>query len=173
MHSKVLLSGGLAAIALLAAACGGASQSAATSSFSPSSPATSVSPSSSAAPVVNAAITLTMANNPKLGQILVDSSGRTVYLFLADKGPTSVCYTQCAAYWPPVITHGALKAGAGVNASLLGTTARTDGTTEVTYAGHPLYYFISDKKPGDVTGQGVNGFGAPWYVVAPSGMQVG
>lgn len=172
MHSKFLLSGGLAAITLAAAACGSASQSVATSSSPPSSPAASVSPSSSPAPVVSTGITLTVANNPRLGQILVDSSGRTVYLFVADKGTTSVCYTQCAAYWPPVITNGALRAGSGVNSSLLGTTARTDGTEEVTYAGHPLYYFISDKKPGDATGQGVKGFGAPWYVVAPTGMQV-
>jgi len=173
MHSKLVLSGGLAAITLFAVACGGASPSIARSSSSPNSPAISVSPSSSPAPLTNAGFTLTVADNPKLGQILVDSSGRTVYLFIADKGTTSVCYTQCATYWPPMITRGAVKAGAGVNATLLGTTARTDGTTEVTYAGHPLYYFISDKKPGDVTGQGVNGFGAPWYVVAPSGMQVG
>jgi predicted lipoprotein with Yx(FWY)xxD motif len=108
----------------------------------------------------------------RLGTILVDSGGRTLYLFAADTGSKSVCYGQCAGIWPPVLVHGAPQAGPGVNASLLGTTARTDGTVEVTYAGHPLYYFISDKKPGDVTGEGVNGFGAPWYVVAPSGMQV-
>ncbi len=173
MHSKLLVSGGAMAIALLAAACGGASQYVASSGSSASSPSTSASPIPSASPIAKTGITLTVANTPKLGRILVDGSGRTVYLFLADKGQTSACYTQCAVYWPPVITHGAVDAGPGVNPSLLGTTTRTDGTMEVTYGGHPLYYFISDKKPGDVTGQGVNGFGAPWYVVAPSGMQVG
>jgi predicted lipoprotein with Yx(FWY)xxD motif len=109
----------------------------------------------------------------RLGDVLVDSSGRTVYLFLADRGTTSSCNSSaCVLYWPPVLTKGAPQASAGVNASLLGTTHRADGTTEVTYAGHPLYYFISDKKPGDVTGQGINGFGAPWYVVARSGMRI-
>ncbi|HEY8798137.1 MAG TPA: hypothetical protein VIO85_09765, partial [Candidatus Dormibacteraeota bacterium] len=104
-----------------------------------------------------------------LGKILVDGNGMTVYLFVADTGTASTCYTSCATIWPPVLTTGAPKAGAGAQASLLGTTARTDGTTEVTYAGHPLYYFIKDKKPGDTTGQGVNGFGALWWVLAPSG----
>jgi predicted lipoprotein with Yx(FWY)xxD motif len=106
--------------------------------------------------------------------VLVSASGRTVYLFLADRGMDSSCNSaSCVLYWPPVLTKGAPQAGAGVNRSLLGTTHRMDGTTEVTYAGHPLYYFISDKKRGDVTGQGINGFGAPWYVVAPSGMRIG
>jgi predicted lipoprotein with Yx(FWY)xxD motif len=111
--------------------------------------------------------------NTRLGTILVDGTGRTVYLFLADKGTASVCYGKCAVYWPPVLTAGTPQAGGSVNSSLLGTTKRSDGTTEVTYDGHPLYYFISDKARGDVTGQGVNGFGGLWYVVAPSGVQIG
>jgi predicted lipoprotein with Yx(FWY)xxD motif len=109
----------------------------------------------------------------RLGDILVNSGGRTIYLFLADKGTKSSCNSSaCVLYWPPVLTKGAPQAGAGVKASLLGTTRRADGTTEVTYAGHPLYYFISDKKPGDVTGQGINGFGGLWYVLSPSGMLI-
>ena len=116
--------------------------------------------------------TIAVAANPKLGQILVDGTGRTVYLFVADQGTTSVCYTDCAAAWPPVLTHGAPQAGAGANASLLGTTTRKDGSTEVTYAGHPLYYFIADKSAGDTTGQKLNNFGGPWYVVSPSGMEI-
>lgn len=116
--------------------------------------------------------TIAVATNAKLGQILVDGSGRTVYLFVADQGTTSACYTDCAAAWPPVLTHGAPQAGAGANASLLGTTTRKDGSTEVTYAGHPLYYFIADKAPGDATGQKLNNFGGPWYVVSPSGMEI-
>ena len=114
-----------------------------------------------------------MATNSKLGQILVDGSGRTLYLFEADKGTSSTCYSGCAQYWPPLITNGAPKAGAGVTASLLGTTIRTDGTTEVTYGGHPLYYVVTDHNPGDATGQGVNNFGAPWDVVGPDGKQIG
>ena len=111
-----------------------------------------------------------VATDASLGKILVDGNGRTVYLFVADTGTASTCYTSCATIWPPVLTAGAPKAGAGAQGSLLGTTARTDGTTEVTYAGHPLYYFIKDKKPGDTTGQGVNGFGALWWVLSPSGV---
>ena len=116
--------------------------------------------------------TITVAQNAKLGQILVDGNGRTLYLFEADTSSASTCYGSCATYWPPLLTGGPPQAGAGANASLLGTTKRNDGTTEVTYAGHPLYYFIADKKPGDVTGQDINAFGGPWYVVSPSGMQI-
>jgi len=110
-----------------------------------------------------------VATDAKLGKILVDGNGITVYLFVADTGKASTCYTSCAQFWPPVLTAGAPQAGAGAQASLLGTTSRTDGTTEVTYAGHPLYYFLKDKKAGDTTGQGVNGFGALWWVLSPSG----
>jgi len=109
----------------------------------------------------------------RLGQILVDAKGRTVYLFLADSGTTSACNSaSCVQNWPPVLTTGAPQAGPGASASLLGTTTRADGTTEVTYASHPLYYFIADKQPGQVTGQGIDAFGAPWYVVSPAGMQI-
>jgi predicted lipoprotein with Yx(FWY)xxD motif len=110
-----------------------------------------------------------VANNGKLGQILVDDKGMTLYLFVKDTGTSSTCYDQCAKFWPPVLTTGTPQAGTGANQSLLGTTTRTDGKVEVTYAGHPLYYFLSDKAPGDITGQGVNGFGDLWWVVTPSG----
>lgn len=163
MHSRLVFIGGLAAIALLGAACGASTQSQA--GTSPAPIAASPSPAATGA-------TVAVANDSKLGQILVDGSGRTLYLFVADSGSASTCYTSCAQIWPPVLTTGAPKAGTGATASLLGTTARTDGTTEVTYAGHPLYYFVSDKKPGDTTGQGVNGFGGLWYVLSPAGMQI-
>jgi predicted lipoprotein with Yx(FWY)xxD motif len=117
--------------------------------------------------------TVAVAGNSKLGQLLVDGSGRTLYLFEADKGTSSTCYGQCAAYWPPLLTNGAPMAGTGANTSLLGTTTRTDGTVEVTYGGHPLYYVVTDHNPGDATGQGVNNFGAPWDVVGPDGKQIG
>jgi predicted lipoprotein with Yx(FWY)xxD motif len=130
--------------------------------------------SSSPAPATpTSAATVAVANNSKLGQLLVDGSGRTLYLFEADKGTSSTCYGQCAAYWPPLLTNGAPIAGTGANASLLGTTTRTDGTVEVTYGGHPLYYVVTDHNPGDATGQGVNNFGAPWDVVGPDGKQIG
>jgi predicted lipoprotein with Yx(FWY)xxD motif len=146
-------------LALIAAvACGGGSV---------------VQPASSSQPSASApTATVAVANNPKLGQILVDGNGRTLYLFEADKGASSACYGACATYWPPLLTGGAPSAGAGVNAALLGTTKRTDGTTEVTYAGHPLYYVVTDHNPGDTTGQAVNNFGAPWYVVGTDGNKI-
>jgi len=146
------------ATVLLAAACGGSSPSTSAASPSPSPAATGEK--------------IAVATNAKLGQILVDEKGMTVYLFVADTTKESTCYTSCAAIWPPVLTDGAPQAGTGVQASLLGTTTRTDGKVEVTYAGHPLYYFIKDKAPGDVTGQAINGFGALWWVVYPSGAAI-
>lgn len=108
----------------------------------------------------------------RLGRILVDSRGITLYDFVPDKGGKSVCYGACAALWPPLITHGKPIAGHGVRRSLLGTTKRKDGKLEVTYGGHPLYYFVSDRSPGQTTGQGVNQFGGPWWVLSPRGKEI-
>jgi predicted lipoprotein with Yx(FWY)xxD motif len=104
-----------------------------------------------------------------LGTFLVDSSGRTLYLWKADKGSASMCSGACAQAWPPLTTKSKPQAGGGVKASLLGTTKRSDGTLEVTYAGHPLYYFAGDSGPGSTSGQASKGFGADWFVVAPTG----
>jgi predicted lipoprotein with Yx(FWY)xxD motif len=112
-----------------------------------------------------------LANSP-LGHILVDSKGITLYDFVKDKGGVSSCYGACAALWPPLITKGKPHAGSGVRASLLGTTKRKDGKLEVTYKGHPLYYFVTDTKPGQTTGQGVNQFGGPWWVLSPAGKEI-
>jgi predicted lipoprotein with Yx(FWY)xxD motif len=108
----------------------------------------------------------------KLGKILVDGNGRTLYLFEADNGTTSTCHHACAGAWPPLTTKEKPQAGRDTSPALLGTTTRTDHTTEVTYNGHPLYYFVSDIKPGDTTGQGVNSFGAKWYVLNPKGKKI-
>jgi predicted lipoprotein with Yx(FWY)xxD motif len=110
--------------------------------------------------------------NSRLGRILVDSKGITLYDFVKDKGTTSACYGACAALWPPLLTNGKPVAGPGVKASLLGTTKRKDGNLEVTYGGHPLYYFVTDRKPGQTTGQGVNQFGGPWWVLSPAGKEI-
>ena len=104
----------------------------------------------------------------KYGQILVDGSGRTLYLLTADTGSKSTCYGTCASFWPADHTTGT-PSSSGVTASLVGTTARTDHTTEVTYKGHPLYTFVKDTKPGDVTGEGITNFGGTWYVVGVDG----
>jgi predicted lipoprotein with Yx(FWY)xxD motif len=108
----------------------------------------------------------------RLGSILVDSKGITLYDFVQDKGTKSTCYGACAALWPPLLTKGKPIAVRGARASLLGTTRRKDGKLEVTYKGHPLYYFVTDRKPGQTTGQGVNQFGAPWWVLSPAGKEI-
>jgi len=182
MRSKLFFMGGLVAAALVAAACGSTSTAAsnpygapaAPPSYNPyGAPAASPSQAPAAAPSAAAGTTIGVGST-RLGSVLVDGTGRTLYLFVADSGTQSSCNSAaCVQYWPPVLTTGAPQAGTGANASLLGTTTRKDGKTEVTYAGHPLYYFISDKKAGDVSGQGINAFGGPWYVVSPSGMQIG
>jgi predicted lipoprotein with Yx(FWY)xxD motif len=107
-----------------------------------------------------------------VGTILVDSKGIALYDFVKDKSTTSACYGACAALWPPLLTTGKPVAGPGVRASLLGTTKRKDGKVEVTYGGHPLYYFVTDRKPGQTTGQGVNQFGGPWWVISAAGKEI-
>jgi predicted lipoprotein with Yx(FWY)xxD motif len=175
MNLKLVLTGGLVAAALAVAACGTAVPYAAAPSPSPAYQPTVTPVATSPSPIPSpraSGKTIGVAKT-RLGQILVGPNGRTIYLFLADSGATSNCNSAgCVQAWPPVLTSGAPKAGAGVNASLLGTTTRRDGSTEVTYAGHPLYYFVSDTKAGEVSGQGINAFGARWYVVSPSGMQI-
>jgi predicted lipoprotein with Yx(FWY)xxD motif len=146
--------------AVMIAGCGGGS----------SAPSAAVTPpaansAASSAPTVRVA-------NGSLGRILVDAHGRTVYLFKKDKGTKSTCNGACAQAWPPVTVSGKPAAGAGANASLVGTTKRSDGKTQVTYHGHPLYRFQGDQTRGDTKGQGVVAFGGAWFVVSPSGAQV-
>jgi predicted lipoprotein with Yx(FWY)xxD motif len=107
-----------------------------------------------------------------LGRVLVDSKGITLYDFVKDKGGMSACYGACAALWPPVLTTAKPVAGPGVRKSLLGTTKRKDGKLEVTYGGHPLYYFVTDRKPGQTTGQAVDQFGGPWWVISAAGKEI-
>ena len=108
----------------------------------------------------------------KLGNVLVDSHGRTLYLFEADKGTMSACGGSCAAIWPPLTTSGKPTAGRGVAASKLGTTKRSDGATEVTYNGHPLYTYAGDSAPGQTSGQGLDDYGAEWYALSGRGDKV-
>ena len=109
----------------------------------------------------------------KLGTFLVGTNGHTLYLFEKDKTKKSTCSGACARNWPPVTTSGAPKAAGGVNARKLGTTKRSDGTTQVTYNGHPLYLFVADQnKPGSTKGEGIDAFGAEWYVMGTSGKKI-
>jgi predicted lipoprotein with Yx(FWY)xxD motif len=149
----------LAALAI--AGCGGGG--AATASPPPAHPKTATKPTQ---PVI------VRVARSGLGRILVNSHGRTLYLFKADVGTSSACTGACASAWPPLLATGNPTAGAGLTASKLGTTTRSDGTKQVTYGGHPLYLFIKDQKPGQTTGQGVTAFGAAWFAVSPAGHQV-
>jgi predicted lipoprotein with Yx(FWY)xxD motif len=124
-------------------------------------------------PTARASGTTIKTSQTGLGTILVDGKGMTVYLFEKDTGTTSTCYGACAGIWPPVLTNGAPVAGSGADASLLGTTKRTNGTVQVTYDGHPLYYYSGDSKPGQTNGQGLDEFGAKWEAVKPDGAPVG
>jgi len=124
---------------------------------------------SKAASSEGGAANVSLASVPKLGMILVDSKGMTLYDFHKDKGTKSMCNGACAEAWPPLLTEGAPTVGNGAEESLLGTTTRADGTEQVTYAGHPLYTFVGDKKPGEATGNDVEAFGAEWYALTADG----
>jgi predicted lipoprotein with Yx(FWY)xxD motif len=142
-------------VALAIAACGG------------SGAATAAAPKTSS----GASATVGVANS-SLGSIVVDSTGRTLYLFKADVGKTSACTGACATAWPPLLATGTPTAGTGLTASKLATITRPGGSHQVTYNGHPVYRFVGDKKPGKTNGQGVTAFGAAWYALTPAGNQI-
>ena len=119
------------------------------------------------APAAGGAAQVALGSNAQFGSILVDAAGKTLYVFTRDTANTPSCYGGCASAWPPLLASaGSPAAATGLDASKLGTAARTDGTTQVTYNGWPLYYFAKDLQPGDVNGQGLNG---SWFVVSPTG----
>ncbi|HEY5429474.1 MAG TPA: hypothetical protein VIK04_10185 [Solirubrobacteraceae bacterium] len=152
----------LVGVALLVAACG---SSASTSSSSASAPrATSSASATKGAPVGTA--------TGSGDTYLTGASGRAVYLWEADSGGRSSCSGACATTWPPLTTSGTPIAGHGVKAGELGTTTRSDGTKQVTYQGHPLYYFAPDTSAGTTRGQGSDSFGAKWWLVAPAGTAI-
>jgi predicted lipoprotein with Yx(FWY)xxD motif len=159
---SVTLVASTAAIPLIALAAAGCGSGGGGASASPTTPKTTT-----AQPA-----TVGVASS-SLGQLLVDSQGRTLYLFEKDTGGTSSCTGACATAWPPLPATGQGTVSGGASASLLGTVPRSDGGPQVTYNGHPLYRFSGDQKPGDTNGEGVNAFGASWFVVSPSGSQIG
>ena len=107
-----------------------------------------------------------------LGAVLVDARGRTLYLFERDRGGMSACNSACAQYWPALTSKAAPRAGTGVQQSLLRRAKQHNGSWQVTYAGHPLYTFVGDKRAGQTTGEGLTNFGAGWYVLAATGKKV-
>ncbi len=151
------------------AACGGDDNGA--TAATPSS-TTGSSPTTASQTSTSGGGTVGTASAGGLGTILVDSQGDTLYVFDKDTGSMSTCSGACATNWPPLRADGKPTAGSGVTASMLGTTPRSDGKPQVTYNGHPLYTYAADQGPGETNGQGVTAFGAPWYVVAPSGDQI-
>lgn len=154
-------------VSLALAACGGSSSShSAAASPSGYSKGSAVSqPSSSSAVSIG-------TTKGSMGTYLTGASGRALYLWVADKGGKSACSGACAGVWPPLTTSGTPKVSGGAQASDLGTISRSDGTKQVTYKGHPLYYYVADKGAGQTTGQGSNSFGAKWWLVGPTGSQI-
>jgi predicted lipoprotein with Yx(FWY)xxD motif len=116
--------------------------------------------------------TLVKVGPTSLGRVLVDAHGKTLYMWAHDKTRKSTCNGECAEYWPPLLTNGRPVAAAGAKSSLLGVSRRSDGRIQVTYAGHPLYYFVKDRKPGQTTGEGLTGFGGRWDPVSAAGTAV-
>jgi predicted lipoprotein with Yx(FWY)xxD motif len=160
-----LLCLGIASIALVIAGCGSSNSS--TNSSSPYAKTSTTSNKTVAA----TSGTLTLGKTD-LGMVLVGTGGRTLYLFEKDKGPTSTCNGACASAWPPFTTSGKPKAGHAVDAAKITTSKRSDSKQQVVYNGHPLYFYAGDTKAGDTNGQGLDQFGAEWYVVSSAGQKV-
>jgi predicted lipoprotein with Yx(FWY)xxD motif len=163
------------AVALVVAACGGSSSSNSASTGSSAGGTTTsasvASASASSGTAKETALTIGSTSG-STGTYLVGASGRAVYLWLGDKSGMSNCTGSCASAWPPVTTKTSPSAGSGVTASDLGTISRAGGVKQVTYNGHPLYYFAGDSGSGTTSGQGSDGFGAKWWLVAPSGSAI-
>jgi predicted lipoprotein with Yx(FWY)xxD motif len=154
--TRTFLGSGIALVAALATACGGSSSGGNTQSVGTGSGGS------------GSAITLTTHSGPD-GKYLTDGSGRTVYIFAKDTSTKSTCSGDCAKEWPPVTTSGSPTASGGATGSMAGTTDRSDGSTQATYNGHPLYYFADDESAGDMNGQGEDDFGGLWTAVTPGG----
>jgi predicted lipoprotein with Yx(FWY)xxD motif len=149
------------AAGLLAAACGTAAGSTNAGSTAAGTPASG-----------SATATVIESHAGSAGSFLTNASGRAVYLWAADSMNKSNCSGACAGAWPPVTSMGKVTAANGAKAADLGTITRSDGTKQVTYSGHPLYYFAGDSGPGQTNGQGSDNFGAKWWLVAPAGAKI-
>jgi predicted lipoprotein with Yx(FWY)xxD motif len=176
MRNQIAIAIGAAGIGLVVAACSSGSSTASSSPASSSAaaaPAATQATSPAATGPASSTATVSLATVSGIpGKALVGSNGRTLYLFQADMHGTSACAGACAAAWPPYTVTGTPQAGGGVSQSLLGTLTRPDGTMQLTYNGHPLYYFTADTAGGTAHGQAVKAFGAEWYVVGASGSKI-
>jgi predicted lipoprotein with Yx(FWY)xxD motif len=179
---RTLVTASCAAVTLLATLLTGCSGSSSSSASGSSTSAAAAGDGASTAATTPAAAvassnpvqaTVATKSAGKLGTILVDGKGRTLYLFVADtKKNQSTCTGGCLVAWPPLLSISTAKGGTGADANLIGTVQRSGGAKQVSYNGHPLYYYIGDQKPGQTNGQGVNQFGNLWYVVNAKGKQV-
>ena len=154
---------------------GGGDSAASTQSTTSSSAASRYGSAPSSTSTGAAAAVVSVGSASKVGQVLVDSKGMTLYYFEKDKkgGGKSNCSGACASVWPPLTTSGAAKAMGGAEASQTGTIKRSDGTSQVTYAGWPLYTYTADTKPGEANGTDIKAFGGSWYPLHSNGEKAG
>ena len=154
----------MAAIAIAAAACGSSTNSGNSASGGGGSP--------SQAPTSGGSAVTVETHSGDMGTFLTDQSGKTLYLFTSDTAMKSTCTSACTSLWPPLTTKGAVKGADGVTASKLSTITLSNGSKQVTYAGHPLYTYSGDSGAGQTNGEGSDTFGAKWWLVAPTGKQI-
>ncbi|MGH3498064.1 MAG: COG4315 family predicted lipoprotein [Nocardioidaceae bacterium] len=157
------LVGAVLAATLLVAACGSSSPGAGTSSTGGAASGGGGASSSGAT---------VATHSGAAGTFLTDGSGKSLYMFASDTSKKSNCSGACTTYWPPLTTSGTPKASGGATSGMLGTVTRSDGTKQVTYNGHPLYFYAADSSAGDTNGQGSSNFGAKWWLMAPSGQPI-
>jgi predicted lipoprotein with Yx(FWY)xxD motif len=173
--AALIKGGGLLASVVCAGAvagCGGASSRQEPAPPQTASQAVSASSVASATrPAPPAPVTVKVASS-RYGRILVDRRGRTLYLFTRDAAGRPRCYGACARAWPPYTVRGKGRAGAGARTRLIGLTRRSDGSRQLTYNGHPLYYYVGDRLPGQILCQDVEEYGGHWWIVSPAGKAV-
>jgi predicted lipoprotein with Yx(FWY)xxD motif len=159
----------LAALVFLFVACGSPGQSA-TVTFSPSPSSVATSPAV-ASPTTSTQVALSVANS-RYGKIIVDGSGRTLYLFDIERDHKPTCNGACAVAWPPFVAPGAAASAPELDQALITTAVRNDGSSQLLYNGHPLYYYAGDHAAGEIKCQAVIEFGGGWYVIDTHGNKI-
>ncbi len=161
----------LIGVSVLVAACGSSNSTSTSAAVAAGAGGSTASSTANATAASARGVSINTAKGPD-GTYLTGAGGRAIYLWVADSGGRSSCSGACAKAWPPLTTTGKPIAGNGVQSSNLATIKRSDGSRQVTYKGHPLYYFIEDKRKGSIKGQGSDAFGADWWLVSPSGSAI-
>jgi predicted lipoprotein with Yx(FWY)xxD motif len=169
MNSALGISAVCATLMVGVAACGDDDSGVSSATTAPATSSTAASTEAPAREARKRRGTGIKVMRSRYGRMIFDARGRAIYLFTREAGTKSRCYGQCAVAWPPVYTRGRPRALSGVDADLLGTTRRRGGRAQVTYNGHPLYYYVTDTKPGQITCQDITEFGGTWLVVDPQG----